>query len=102
MSRAGGVSVARSAGIARDMRRVLAILAVVAAAVAVAAALRRRSQTEPRYAAPATGPAEEPVRPVVPEPPGAAGGAPANRFVELAEDEQSRRHEAAERLKADL
>jgi hypothetical protein len=42
------------------------------------------------------------VRPVVDEPPGTADDAPATRFVELAEDEQSRRHEAAERLKADL
>lgn len=75
------------------MRRVPLILAVVAAAVAVVAAQRRRSEARPT---------EEPVRPVEPELPGTADEAPANRFVELAADEQSRRHAAAERLNADL
>jgi hypothetical protein len=86
------------------MRRVLVTLAVVAAAAAVVAALRRRPQPEAPFAAPAARPPQEPgpVRPLAHEPPGTADEAPATRFVELAEDEQSRRHEAAERLKADL
>jgi hypothetical protein len=84
------------------MRRVPVLLAVAIAAAAVVAALRRRPEADAPYAAPAPRPAREPVRPVVDEPPGTADDAPATRFVELAEDEQSRRHEAAERLKADL
>jgi hypothetical protein len=86
------------------MRRVLVLLAAAAAAAVIVAALRRRPEAGAAYAAPAARPAEgpEPVRPVADEPEGTGDDAPATRFFELADDEQSRRHEAAERLKTEL
>lgn len=88
------------------MRTLLLILGILTAAGAALALVRRRRPT----AGPDTVPAWTPPEPAPPAQPPATEATAADaqadamptRFGEVAEDEHERRHEAAERLKADF